>query len=439
VRKLFVVILVSAFLVTLGFSGLAAEKVEITFIGGTWRMERGALPGDFVVTKAIERFEAANPDIKVKVETYPFRELFQALEVKFSAGSDKPDVYDLDSPLNASYAVREYSLPLDEYFTKEELERYYPAALQAATWQGKLYSVPWETSTQVLFYNKALFRQAGIPEPPMDVTKRLTWEEVVEIAQKIQTVANEGKPSTEVWGFTFDQVSRLYQIQALPESCGGGSGVGPDGLSFNGYMNNEGWVRAMKFYYDLFNTWQISPKGVTPDETPLMFAGGKVAMFVGGTWNIPTFMASEGLEWGMAPHPYFKGGEVMTPTGSWHIGINPKSKYIEQGIRFAKFLTSDEIMRDWFKAIGQLVANKVMIDVIKEDPMYGEFPHSIYREVVLYELENTARPRPLTPAYLEMEDLLNKAMEDIRNGADPKETLDRYATMLDKMAEKYKK
>jgi ABC-type glycerol-3-phosphate transport system substrate-binding protein len=431
-------LLLTAFILGFGVPSFAVEKTEITFIGGTWRLERGDLPGDFVATRAIERFEEANPDIKVKVETYPFRELFQLLEVKFSAGSDVPDIYDLDSPLNASYAVRGYSLPLDEYLTKEELERFYPAAVQAATWNGKIYSLPWETSTQVLFYNKALFRKVGIPEPPMDVAKRLTWEEVVEIAQKIQTAANEGKPTVEVWGFTFDQVSRLYQIQALPESAGGGSGAGPDGLTFTGYLNNEGWIKAMKFYYDLFNTWQISPKGVTPDETPLMFAGGKVAMFVGGTWNIPTFMNAKDLEWGMAPHPYFKGGEVMTPTGSWHLGINPRSKHVEQAVRFAKFLTSDDLMRDWFKAIGQLVTNKVMIDVIKGDPAYGEFPYNIYREVVLYELENTARPRPLTPAYLEMEDLVNKALEDIRNGADPKETLDRYAMMLDRTAAKYR-
>lgn len=444
-KYLVVGLLAVVFLLSPGVLGLTAEKTEITFIGGTWRLDRGevdgkAVPGDFIVTRAIERFEEANPDIKVKVEVYPFRELFQALEVKFSAGADVPDVYDLDSPLNASYAVRGYSLPLDDYVTKEELERFYPATVKAATWDGKLYSLPWENSTQVLFYNKAYFRKAGVPEPPMDVTKRLTWEELVEIAQKVQTAANEGKPAVEVWGFSFDQVSRLYQIQALPESAGGGSGVGPDGLTFTGYLNNEGWVKAMKFYYDLFNTWQISPKGVTPEETPMMFAGGKIAIFVGGTWNISLFVHAEDLEWGMAPHPYFRGGEVMTPTGSWHLGINPRSKHIEQAVRFAKFLAlNDDLMRDWFKAIGQLIANKVMIDVVKEDPMYGEFPYNVYREVVLYELENTARPRPLTPAYLEMEDLVNKALEDIRNGADPKETLDRYAAMLDRIAEKYKK
>jgi len=441
-KKFFIIILVSLFLLTLETLGLTAEKtpVTITFIGGSWRVDRGGgEPGDFIKVRAIERFEKANPDIKVKVETYPFNELFQVLEVKFAAKSDTPDVFDLDVPLNASYAVRGYSLPLDEYFTKEELGKFYPAAVQAATWDGKLYSVPWENSTQVMYYNKVLFRKAGIPAPLMDVKKRLTWERVVEIAKKIQDVTNKGKSTPEIWGLMFDQVSRLYQMQPLPESLGGGSGVSPDGLKFTGYLNNEGWTKAMQFYYDLFNTWKISPKGVTPAESPNLFASGKVAIFIGGTWNIPLFMESKNLEWGMAPHPYFDKGKVVTPTGSWHLGINSRSKNVEQAVRFIKFLTSDEIMRDWFKAIGQLVANKVMVDVINKDPQYRKFPYTVYKNIALYELENTAVPRPLTPMYLEMENIVNKAFEDVRNGADPKDTLDRYAAMLDKMAEKYKK
>ncbi len=134
--------LILVFLVVLCLPGVAAEKTEIVFIGGTWRLDRVTVPGDFVVTRAIELFEEANPDVKVKVEVYPFRELFQVLEVKFGAGSEVPDVYDLDSPLNASYAVRGYSLPLNEYVTQEELEKFYPATVQAATWDGKLYSLP---------------------------------------------------------------------------------------------------------------------------------------------------------------------------------------------------------------------------------------------------------------------------------------------------------
>jgi multiple sugar transport system substrate-binding protein len=54
-------------------------------------------------------------------------------------------------------------------------------------------------------------------------------------------------------------------------------------------------------------------------------------------------------------------------------------------------------------------------------------------------MENNAVPRPTTPFYLEWEELATKAFEDVRNGADPKETLDRYTAILERTAAKYRK
>ncbi len=74
----------------------------------------------------------------------------------------------------------------------------------------------------------------------------------------------------------------------LPESAGGGNGVGPDGLTVQGYLPN-GWIRAAKFYYDLFNTWKGSPKGMTPAETQDLFRAGRVAMIIIGDWGLALF------------------------------------------------------------------------------------------------------------------------------------------------------
>jgi multiple sugar transport system substrate-binding protein len=110
---------------------------------------------------------------------------------------------------------------------------------------------------------------------------------VVDAAKKL-TKDTKGDGKIDVWGFEFDQVSRLYQLQCLGESLGGPL-VSPDGLKAEGYLNSNEWIKAAQWYSDLFNKWKVSPKNVSPAESPVLFASGKVAMFVGGEWNVPRF------------------------------------------------------------------------------------------------------------------------------------------------------
>ena len=63
-------------------------------------------------------------------------------------------------------------------------KRFSRAAVAAGTYKGKLYSAPFATSSQLLFYNRALFKQAGIEPPAADVNKRWTWEQVVAAGQR---------------------------------------------------------------------------------------------------------------------------------------------------------------------------------------------------------------------------------------------------------------
>lgn len=381
-----------------------------------------------------ERF-TEETGIPVKLQLYPFRELFQAIEVQVASGGG-PDVIHVDSPLTASYAVRGYLLPLDDYIDVAN-SGWTEAGIAAGSWQGRLYSAPFETSTQVLFYNRDLFEQAGIEPPGVALSERWTWEQVVEAARKIQAQANPG-PIVNKWGLLFEQISRPYQMLPLPQSLGGGSGVSPDGLSVRGYLNNEGWVEALTFYHDLFNTWNVSPKGVNPDQTFDMFVAGNVAMIVAGTWQLPAAEQGATFNWGMAPHPYFASGEPVTPTGSWHWGINANSQNVEAAVKFIEFMTlNEDVIEHRFKTVGQLVPHRKMMEIISNDPAYDVFPRNIYR-IVADELSTTAQVRPVTPAYLEWEDIVNNTFEDVRNGADPKRALDAAVSRLDRLMARYR-
>lgn len=65
-------------------------------------------------TDVVEAFEAENPDISVKLEMYPYRQLLENIEVKLSSESQDYDVISVDGPLVANYTVKGFLEPLDE-------------------------------------------------------------------------------------------------------------------------------------------------------------------------------------------------------------------------------------------------------------------------------------------------------------------------------------
>jgi len=421
------------------FTGIVSAPEEITFLCGAW------MDGFAKSFKEINGYDYVAPfeeetGIKVNFTSYPYEQMIQTIEVLMKAKSSQFDVLEVDAPLTASYAIRGYIDPIDDLLPPEEQGRFFPSTVNLAKWNEKVYSMPFENSDQVMYYNKDLFEKAGIPFPPMDVNQRWTWEKVVETAQKIQKTLNK-EGETKIWGLLFDQVYRCYQLLILPQSLGAGSGVGPDGIQVKGFLDNEGWIEAMTWWYNVNNTWKIHPKGITPSESPQMFASGDVAMFIGRSWHIGASyekLREEGrLNYGIAPHPYFEGGEPATPTNSWHLGLNPYSEHKEAAKKFIKYLSSDKLMADWFRGTKRLTANRSMFEVIDNFPEYNYFPLNAFKEIVKYELDNTAAPRPITPLYLEWNDSLDKAFSDVQNGADPRTVLDNTVSILERMAKKY--
>jgi len=427
--------LFAAGLIMASSSASAATTIRwLTLSNGSW-------PDS--LKKVVTAFEAENPDIKVELDTYPFRQLFETIEVRMKAQDANLDVISVDVPLVASYAIRGYLAPLDEYFTADDIKNtWLEASGKAGSYNGHFMAAPQNTSSQFMYINRKLFQDAGItppkgfgPDQAIDFQQitdiasndRWTWEQVVDAAKKL-TKESGGK--TDVWGLEFDQVSRLYQMQCLGESLGQPL-LSPDGLKASGYLNSEKWIQAAQWYSDLFNKWKVSPKNVSPDESPNLFTAGKVAIFVGGEWNVPRFKEA-GVDFLVAPFPYFAGGKPVTGTGSWHIGIAKSSQHKAEAAKFIKFLTATEKGNQiWFDAQGQVPSTLALQTAIEQDPQYRSFPKDAYL-LAIYEANHSAVNRPSTPGYLQVEDLFFSTFEDIRNGVNPKDALDGAARRLDR-------
>jgi len=376
------------------------------------------------VTPLVNAFEQQS-DISLAIERLPITELFRTLEIRLQARNALPDVYLVDGPLTASYAARGHLFDLGELLA-DDLERFIPTALTQGTYRDTLYAMPIATSSPVLFYNKKLFAEAGLPLLSDKPEERISWEDMLPMAQALT------KPEIAQFGFAFEFINP-YQLLCLPQSLGVDV-IGPDGLTASGYVNSEEMIEVFHWYQDLFQKHKVSPIGVFQGAIAQeMFGQGKLAMLAGGTWNLNNFEKFESLDFGVAPHPYFRAGKPITQTGSWHIGINPRTAHMPQAQSFIKWMSTLEAMNLFF----DLRQYPPVLKQIWLDRAGVDFAHPAW-SIVQYELANTATPRPATPGYREYEDFFKIAMQDMQTGSDVRETLTRAAANIDREMRKYR-
>ena len=379
---------------------------------------------DNQVLPLMAEFEKRNPTIKLAVERMPFTTLFQALEVRLNARTNDPDIFIVDSPLTASYAARGHLMELDPLIDKN---RFSAGALAAARYNGKLYSAPFGSSMQVLFYNKAMFKAAGVETPAPELAKRWTWEQVVEAARKM------AKPAENTWGFTFEQQERPYQLLPLGQSLGG-KALSDDGLKATGFIDGPAFVEAFTFMQKMYTEWKVSPPGQFDTAlTPELFGSGKCAMLLGGTFVYDTLKSKfPNLDFGVAPHPYFAKGKPVTPTGAWHFGVNPRSTQQPAVAQFVRDMLSDDMNVLWFKLRPYVPTVKA---VWQREA--STFNTDLWR-IAQAELDTTALPRPAAAGFREYEDILRVALRDMQSGGSVAQTLTGAAQKMDRELAKYK-
>jgi len=406
----------------------AAEKTKVT-----WLM-LSEWPGTDDVAAD---FMADNPDIELVLEKVPFNDLFQQIQIRLSSGSDTPDIVSVDVPLVAGYGVRNWLMPLDDLYSDAEKDDILEAAYAAGSHNGNLIGAPQFTSTQLLFINDDLFEQAGIPVPGPD--DRLTYEQIAEMAQQL-TQDSDGDGVTDIWGFSWEQTNRIYQLQPMQESLGG-QAIGDDGLTVEGVINAQPWVDAYTYYSRAFNDWKFAPP--SDSDEPELFAQGKLAMMIAGPWQIQRYStmndgAGPGFNWSVSRHPYFEGGEIVTPTGSWHIGINANSKNKEAAMRVVNWFTTSKGAELWWrKASGDFPAQKSVLALFQTDPQFQEGTFA-YMKTAADEATVNPVPRALTPGFLEYEQILQTTFSDISTGADVQSSLDTAAQRIQREMDKYR-
>jgi ABC-type glycerol-3-phosphate transport system substrate-binding protein len=384
------------------------EPITITYAGAAYAADQ--------IQPVIDAFHKAHPNITVEYESVPFDDFNSVLAARLTNASDAIDVFDVDMPRTDAYVARGWLADLTPTFPALA-QSVDPGSLEAATVDDKVVTMPYQTSSNILYYNKTLLDAAGIATPTTDPAARLTWETVTEDAAKAQKAGAQ-------YGLVFDQIDRYYQLEPLAISAGGGPGASGDG-NLTPEVANAGWLKAFTWYGSLFEDG-LSPRGVAVAETPNLFAAGQTAYFVGGPWWGTQFTGETDLDFGVTAFPSFEGGEASTPTGGWSLGLNPNASADKASAAaiFMQFMGLDDGgYAQYLSALAVPPSNLEGSAKFYEAETFKDPRFAGVVDLIKSELANTSTLRLQTVGYVEFEDIMTRAFDDIINGTDATQAL----------------
>lgn len=365
------------------------------------------------VSAAVEAFNKAyEGKIKCEADYVAFNDVFETLEVLMSNKSTEYDIFAADGPNVAAYVSRGYLQLLNQWISDDEIKMFTDAMITEGTYKDQFYGAPMGNSSTVLYYNKALLKEAGINIDFDSVTpdNRLTWEQLIDYSKQALDVLDPDH-SKGIYGIEFQQVGRVYQMNILPNSLGGAQ-ISEDGLSVDGVIDTQPWMDALNFYQTQVNDG-IFTRGISADDTSSYFQSGKILFYL-GTTALPAAFEKNGFEdWGFTYIPCFEGheDEIRSACGSWTIGMNTYSVKQEAAAEFIKYLTLYDGADVYINASGMVPA----LDRQFTDELKKAKPYMIMAE---YEVKNTALVRAITPAFNEYSTAMNALWDNVRNGAE---------------------
>jgi ABC-type glycerol-3-phosphate transport system substrate-binding protein len=377
--------------------------------------------------QVIDAFQKAHPTIKIDYQSVAFDSLNSTIDARVANKGGDPDVYWADQPRISALASRGEAEDLTKAFASYK-DTFDPTAYDAGVYQDKLWALPIANSSQLLYYNKALLKKAGLSNPSASTDQRMTWEQLTKDAAKAKAAGVQ-------YGFLFGQFDRYYQLEPLPVQLGGSVGAKGD-KNLTPDFTSEQWVKAFTWYGDLFKQG-IAPRGMKSEETDPAFVAGRAAYMVEGPWLLPQLGESK-VDWGVAPQPVFEGGKPVTPTGSWSLAMNPFSKQKEAAAVFMKWMSIDEgggYIK--YRSDPELAASKEGKKIYFEKSVFSSPEGKKAAPIIDYETSHTAVNRVQTIGYIEFETIMNQAFADIRNGADAKTALNNASTQLTTAWKKY--
>ncbi len=316
------------------------------------------------------------------------------------------DLVYMDVVWTSKFAAAGWLRPLDVALSSDERRAFFPAALEAGVYAGRLYRVPVRTDVGALYYRRDLLHAAGLPPPR-------TLDDLERASHLLQN------PPAR-WGFVWQ--GKQYEglvcdYLELLQGCGG-FWVDPRTLAVG--LDRPEALRALRFLTRCLGRAPISPPGVTTyeeEESRHLFQDGR-AVFLRNWPYVWALVQAEGSavrgRVGVAPMVHAPGESAAAALGGWGLGISTFSRHPTLALDFIRLATSAEGQRLLCLPTGYAPAR---IDSYRDSSLLDANPF-------LAELERLhahAVPRPALARYALVSDLLQRHLSAALAGGKPPE------------------
>jgi multiple sugar transport system substrate-binding protein len=369
----------------LGTAGCGGGQSGSNDVLLSWADDRtGVLP------KLIDKFNKQSKDFKINYRKMPIDtgQYFDKIRTEFQAGGGDIDVIIGDVIWPAQFAANGWVADLTDRFT--DADEFLPGPMQAATYEDKIYAVPWYTDAGLLYYRQDLLEKAGYSGPPA------TWDELQEMAEKVKQ--DEGIPN----GFVFQGAEYEGGVCNGLEyiRTHGGDVLDPDDPS-KVILDSPGSTAGLATWRSMLESG-VAPQAVLQykeDESSAPFLNDE-AVFIR---NWPYFYALLGTpdypkvkpeQVGITPIPVAEeGGQSYSTLGGWNFLINAASDKQDQAWEVIRFMTAPEQLITNAKLGSKLPTRQSLYD---EPEVTDNVPVArLGKEAII----QNSTPRPVSPFY----------------------------------------
>ncbi|HEK2644794.1 TPA: sn-glycerol-3-phosphate ABC transporter substrate-binding protein UgpB [Proteus mirabilis] len=341
------------------------------------------------MTSAVAAFRAKNQPAIVQVFEVGTASMMGAKKAVFP-------VYQLMEKTNEPFDPNSYLSTVTAYYTTSD---------------GKMISLPFNSSTPVLYYNKALFKQAGIAQPPK------TWKEMGAVSQKLLD-AGVKCGFTTTWQ-SWTQIENFGARNNLPIAT---KNNGFDGTDTSFLFNQAPFVAHIQRMADWSKSGIFKYGGRQSDAMPLFYTQ-ECAMVMESSAGFAGIKENmKGIDIGVRQLPYDDtlvdkpANSIIGGASLWVMAGRPDAEY--NGVaKFFTYLSSPEVQADWHQATGYLPVTKAAYALTQQQGFYQQNPGADTAILQMTTSDSTANSKGLRFGnFLQTREIVDEELEKVWSG-----------------------
>lgn len=364
-RLIRIVTITALLMAMVAFAGLAQAQTQLTF----YYPVQVAGPLAQLMDQLVAEFNAQHPDIRVEpVYSGDYYQTMQRAQTSMLSGNP-PDIAVLLVIDYLTLRRLDAIYPLDEFIEAEGGEEFLadfdPAWLDGARVDGSIWSMPFQRSTPIFYYNQDHFEAAGLdPNRPPE-----TWDELLEFAQKLTIRDNAG--NTVQWGVGMPTESWFLQAFTMQND---GMLSSEDGTEV--YFDSEPVIEVVEFWHDLVNKHRVMAQHRGYGDLSADFVAGNLSMMFNSSGSLSFIRQSSDFPFETAFLPGHKKQAIPLGGGNLYMFKNIPEENRKAAWEFIKFMTSPEIMARWSVGSGYIAVRDSSFDVPVLQEFLNEFPQA---------------------------------------------------------------